>query len=79
MKTITGIIHGNTIQLTDNLGLPDGEQVEVHVFVKKSPLWGDGLRRCAGILADDWTDEDDRILEQIQQDRQNATFRELPL
>ncbi len=28
MKTLTGIIHGKTIELSENLGLPDGEEVE---------------------------------------------------
>jgi len=34
----------------------------VFLFSAKEP-WGEGLRRCAGALTSEWTDEDDRILE----------------
>ncbi len=40
--------------------------------------WGDGLRRCAGALADEWSEEDDRILEELHQDRKRDTRREVP-
>jgi hypothetical protein len=68
-----GVAHGNTIELTEDLGIPDGQAVEVVVHAVTSPKsdWGEGLRRCAGALADEWTEEDDRILEQIHQDRQD--------
>ena len=35
--------------------------------------WGEGLRKCAGALADEWTEEDDRILEEIYQERKRDT------
>ncbi len=77
MKTITGIIHGKIIELSDHPGLPEGEVVAVQVTPLKSARpAGEGLRRCAGALAGTWTEADDRILEQIEQDRRNATFRE---
>jgi len=41
-------------------------------------VWGDGLRRCAGALADEWTEEDDRILEEIYQQRKYDTRLEIP-
>jgi hypothetical protein len=53
-----------------------GRQVEVQVKVLPvSPAWGDGLRRCAGALADEWTDEDDRILAEIHQGRKSESCR----
>jgi hypothetical protein len=50
-----------------------GQQVEIdiRIIARKEP-WGEGLKRCAGILADDWTEEDDRILEAIHQDRKRG-------
>ena len=56
-----------------------GQQVEIEIrIVPKKEPWGEGLKRCAGILADDWTDEDDRILEEIHQDRKRTSRREIP-
>ena len=78
IKALHGIIHGNSIELIEDLGLADGQQVEVVVkALSKAEAWGDGLRRCAGALAGEWTDEDDRILEEIRRDRQDDSRREI--
>lgn len=68
MKTVTGIIHGNTIQFRDALNLADGLEVEVIIrarYEKRSP--GEGFLRTEGALADDplW----DSIMEEIHQSR----------
>ena len=56
-----------------------GQQVEVQVKVLPAiQPWGDGLQRCAGALAQEWTEEDDRILAEIHQDRKRDTRREIP-
>jgi hypothetical protein len=34
--------------------------------------------KTAGLLADCWTEEDDRILEEISMDRKRETKREIP-
>jgi hypothetical protein len=78
MKTHTGVIHGNIIELNENLGLPDGEEVEIQVTAKKKRQPGEGLRRCAGALANDWSAMDDQILAEIERDRLDAPHRELP-
>ena len=77
MKTHTGVIHGNMIELSDDPGLSDGQEVEIQVTSRKRK-WrpGEGLQRCAGALADLWTEDDDQILAAIQKDRQNAGHRE---
>jgi hypothetical protein len=70
-RVLHGIVHGKTIELSEDPGVPIGQSVEV-LLMPSPPVgakWGDGLRRCAGALADDWTDEDDRILQAIQQER----------
>lgn len=56
-----------------------GQRVEISVRVlpKRTEPWGEGLKRCAGILADEWTEEDDRILEEIHQARKHPSRREM--
>jgi hypothetical protein len=80
-KTIHGKVHGRTIELEEDLGLADGQEVEVQVKMigpKKClpgppPGWQPGApSRVAGVLADEWTEEDDRILEQIYRDRKGG-------
>jgi hypothetical protein len=79
-KTFHGVVHGKTIELSEDPGVPIGQIIEVLVMPSPSSgqKWGDGLRRCAGALAHDWTDQDDRILEAIQQERQRDGRPELP-
>jgi hypothetical protein len=67
-KTVHGRVHGNTIELEENLGVAEGQKVEVRVItIDQRTNWGEGIRRTAGALADDphW----DAIMEQIQQAR----------
>jgi hypothetical protein len=78
MKTTHGRIHGRTIELDADLGLADGQEVEVRVQpLSQAERWGEGLRRCAGALAQEWSEEDDRILDAIQQERKLDTRREI--
>jgi hypothetical protein len=79
-KIVHGIVHGRTIELDQELGVADGQQVEVAIqIVGTSPAtepWGEGLRRCAGALAGiPGLDED---MEQILAQRKTARFREVP-
>ena len=69
-QILRGVIRGRTIELAEDAGLPDGQQVEI---VVRAPLkavddtsW---VARTAGALADVWDEEDDRILKQIHDDR----------
>jgi hypothetical protein len=78
VKTTHGKVHGRMIELDHDLGLAEGQEVEVEVkIVGPSKAWGEGLRRCAGSLADEWTEEDDRVLEQIHQERKQDSRREI--
>ena len=77
-RTIHGKIHGKTIELDEDLGVPEGQEVEIQVkIIPVTKQWGEGLRRCAGSLVQEWTEEDDRILEAIHQDRKRDTRKEL--
>ena len=67
-KTVQGIVHGRTIELDDDLGVADGQQVEVQVrTLPPSREWGEGIRRSAGGWAD--YPEIDAIMETIQRER----------
>ena len=73
-KSTHGTIRGNTIELAEDLGLMEGQQVEVQVSViPAARKWGDGILRTAGALADDphW----DEIMEEVRQARQISTGR----
>ncbi len=67
-KTIQGKVRGRTIELNEDLGLAEGQQVEVQVKVlQETRPWGEGLKRCAGALADD--PEWDAIMDEVHQAR----------
>jgi len=79
-KVLHGIVNGKTIELTDDPGVPTGQPVEVIVKMLPPNMrpWGEGLRACAGAMADEWTEEDDRILEEIYQQRKHDNRPVLP-
>ena len=69
MKTaMKGIVHGKTIELAEEPGLPDGQEVSVTVkpvslaTSSTSPAALESLRRAAGAWADE-PEELDRYLE----------------
>jgi hypothetical protein len=63
-----GKVHGKTIELDEDLGIAEGQEVEVQVTViQPARQWGEGIRRSAGALADD--PEWDSIMEEIYQAR----------
>jgi hypothetical protein len=67
-KLAHGTIRGKTIELAEDLGLADGQHVEVQLSVATSERkWGDGISRTAGALADDphW----DAIMDEIHESR----------
>jgi hypothetical protein len=79
-QVMHGIVHGKTIELAQETGVPDGQEVEVVIRLIKalpgSEAWGEGLRRSAGALAGiSGLDED---MEKILRERKTAKFREVP-
>ena len=78
-KVIHGNVRGKTIELAEDLGLAEGQVVEVSVRTVPTGTTrktGEGLLRTEGALADDphW----DAIMEEIYQDRKNDTRKEIP-
>jgi hypothetical protein len=70
---LTGVIHGKTIELDHDVGLPDGQPVRVTIQpVPANPSRlppGEGIRRSAGSWGDDPAGLD-QYLEQLRQDRE---------
>lgn len=74
-KTIHGKVQGRTIEFDEDLGIPDGEEVDVIVTaVKPKPAWGEGIQRSAGAAAN--VPEFDEVFEQIERERKAAQFRD---
>jgi hypothetical protein len=54
---LRGVISGKTVLLSNESGLPDGQEVTVSLQPVKQPLPpGEGVRRSAGAWADDADD-----------------------
>jgi hypothetical protein len=63
-----GVVHGKTIEFDQDLGVAEGQQVEVQMKVVQPPRkWGEGILRSAGGWAE--FPEMDAVMEQIQQER----------
>ncbi len=67
IRSLRGIVHGRTVELNADPGVPDGEEVDVVLSRPTHPKTGEGIRRTDGMLVDDA--EWDEIMEQIYQDR----------
>ncbi|MBS0260314.1 MAG: hypothetical protein JSS02_00030 [Planctomycetes bacterium] len=67
-KTLHGTVHGRTIELNEDLGVAEGQQVEIQVkLIPPARKWGEGIIRSAG----GWVEhpEMDAIMENIHRDR----------
>ena len=64
----TGVISGSTIQLDQDLGLPDGQRVSVIVQPESKHIPGEGLLRAFGAWAED-ADELDAYLQWNREQR----------
>lgn len=67
-----GIVHGRMIELVDDTGLPDGQEVAVVLSpvtngLTDAPI-GEGLRRAFGAWAEDSAELDD-FLREIRRNR----------
>jgi hypothetical protein len=79
VRSFHGVVHGKTIELRDEIDLAEGQEIEITVrVIPQKGKWGDGILRCAGAMATHRTDEDDRILEEIYQDRKRPSGRQIP-
>lgn len=75
-RTVQGVIHGRSIELDTDLGIADGQRVEVVVTPAPSRRpWGEGILRSAGVAAD--VPGFDEAFEQIQRERDLSISRDL--
>ena len=79
---LRGVVRGRTVELDRDPGLGENRVVDVVLRTKQLPGpplgWKPGsTETAAGMLADTWTPEDDRILEEIYEDRKRSKFREI--
>jgi hypothetical protein len=74
--TITGTVRGKRVDLDNETGLPDGQQVSVVIrpVAEKLPP-GEGFRRAFGAWADD-PEGVDRFVEETRRLRDMETDRE---
>ncbi len=79
IRAFHGVVNGKIIELNDDPGVPPGQHVEVVVkpVSAAGSAWGEGLRRCAGALAKEWSAADDQILENIYRDRKHDVRQEI--
>ena len=78
-RILQGTVHGRTIALEDDLGLAEGQVVELTIRTIVPPTGrqsGEGFLRTEGALADDphW----DAIMEEVYQERKNESRKEFP-
>ena len=68
-NALHGRVHGKTIEFDEDLGLAEGQEVEVEVkaIPKAAVKTGEGFLRTEGALADD--DEWDAIMDEIYEAR----------
>ena len=83
VKILRGVVQGRTIELDSEPGIEDGQEVELIVRAKPRPVpppgWSPGSSQtAAGMMAEHWTEEDDRILEEIERDRHRPSTRWVP-
>jgi hypothetical protein len=68
-KTLHGKVHGKIIELDEDPGVAEGQEVEVQMKVvpQATPKTGEGFLRTEGALADD--EEWDAIMDEIHKAR----------
>lgn len=79
---LRGTVRGRMIELDRDPGIEENRVVEVILRTKQLPGPPPGWKpvsteTAAGMLADARTREDDRILEEIHQERQRSAFRQV--
>ena len=66
-KKLHGTVHGRTIELDEDPGVADGQEVELQIQIATARKWGEGILRSAGGWAE--YPEMDDIMEKIYQER----------
>jgi len=77
-RTLYGKVHGKTIELDEDLGVAEGQEVEIQIKLISKPgnKTGEGFLRTEGALADDG--EWDGIMEEIYKARKLERRPQIP-
>jgi len=78
-RVVHGVVHGKTITLEEDLGLAEGQMVELTIRTVVPPTSrqpGEGFLRTEAALADD--PHCDAIMAEIYQERKKDSREELP-
>jgi hypothetical protein len=80
---LRGTVRGRTVELDRDPGIEENSIVEVILRTKQLPGPPPGWKpenqeTAAGMLSDTWTPDDDRILDEIYEERRRSAFRETP-
>jgi len=74
-KIMHGVVHGRTIELNEDPGVIDGQQVQIVLTaVPPQGSWGEGIHRSAGAAVD--VPGFDEAFRRVEQERKAAQFRE---
>lgn len=79
METLHGSIQGGQIRIEGNPSLPEGARVEVRVVSSETPQQQAARKRIESFQGlTDWSDEDDRILAELEAARRRPSYRDNP-
>ena len=74
-RVIQGIVHGKVIELREEIGIPDGQEVDILVTLRNAnPGTSSGILRSAGVAAD--LADFDIVFGRIETERKSARFRD---
>jgi hypothetical protein len=75
-KILHGVVHGRVIELQTDPGLAEGCSVEIEVRNVTMELESRPRVASAAGMVSDWSDEDDRLLDEIHAARKAASHRD---
>lgn len=76
IKSVHGRVHGKHIELDEDLGIPDGQEVELTVrATDREQSQEECIGRWAGIAPEDEA-EFNEIFAQLERERKSAMYRE---
>ncbi len=79
-ELMRGVVHGSSIQLSRNPGIPDGQEVVIALHPANKgdlPQQGEGLRQAFGAWSEDG-EQLDSFIEQVYRDRDDQRREKIP-
>lgn len=73
-RILHGVVHGKTIELESDPGLKEGCAVEIELRDITCGTTSPSKVQSAAGMVTDWSDEDDRLLEEIHSSRKTTSL-----